>query len=308
MAHVSVVIPVYRAADCLHELHRRLTAALRSITHDYEIVLVEDAGGDGSWEIIAELARHDPRVRGIQFSRNFGQHYGVTAGLDACDGDWVVVMDCDLQDRPEEIARLYHKAREGYDVVVARRGRRRDPWMKRATSRVFYAIFQYLTEVPYDEEVGNFRIVSRDVVRSYRLYREQLRFFAGLMTLIGFPTTTVDVEHGERFAGESSYSYRKLLQLGVDTILAYSDKPLRLAIRLGVIMSLTAFAFGVYFFIRAVTHQVSVSGWSSLIVSLFFLSGIMIGLLGVIGLYLGKTFDEAKKRPLYIIRRTTFGD
>ncbi len=143
MPHISVVIPVYKAENCLSVLYDRLKSSLELITKDFEIILVEDCGGDRSWEIILELANQDPRVKGIQFSRNFGQHYGITAGLDHCDGDWVVVMDCDLQDPPEEIPRLYAKAQEGYDVVLARRGKRKDPALKRITSWLFYKIFNY---------------------------------------------------------------------------------------------------------------------------------------------------------------------
>jgi len=181
MSHLSVVIPVYKAEKYLHELYTRLKESLEIISDDFEIVLVEDCGGDHSWEIIQELAKQDPRVKGIQFSRNFGQHYGITAGLDHCNGDWVVVMDCDLQDRPEEIPRLYQKAQEGYDVVLARRGKRKDPLLRQLTSYLFYKVFNYFTELEYDGEVGNFRIISRRVVENFRLMRENLRFFGGII-------------------------------------------------------------------------------------------------------------------------------
>ena len=170
LPHISVVIPVYMAEHCLKELYLRLKIALESISPSFEIVLVEDCGGDNSWQVVKQLAADDPRVRGIQFSRNFGQHYGITAGLDYCHGDWVVVMDCDLQDRPEEIPRLYTKAQEGYDVVLARRGSRCDPLRKRITSWMFYKIFSYLADIEYDGESGNFRIMSRKVVENFRKY------------------------------------------------------------------------------------------------------------------------------------------
>ena len=150
MAHISVVIPVYRAESCLEELYRRLKAVLEPLTADFEIMLVEDCGGDRSWSLIVELAQRDPRVKGIQFSRNFGQHYGITAGLDRCNGDWVVVMDCDLQDRPEEIPRLYAKAQEGHEIVVARRGKRSDPLLKRLSSWLYYSVFSWLADMDSD--------------------------------------------------------------------------------------------------------------------------------------------------------------
>lgn len=306
MPHLSIVIPVYKAEGCLEELYRRLKEALESVTVDFEIILVEDCGGDRSWQLIVELSRRDTRVKGIQFSRNFGQHYGITAGLDRCDGDWVVVMDCDLQDRPEEIPKLYAKAQEGYDIVLARRGRRRDSILKRCTSWLFYRVFSYLADMDYDGETGNFRIMSRKVVLSFRTMRERLRFFGGLVTWMGFLAASIDVQHDERFAGQTTYTFKKLWKLASDTIIAYSDKPLRLAIRFGFSISALAFAYGGYIVYRALTHGTPIMGWSSLIVSMYFLGGIIISILGIIGVYLGKAFDETKRRPLYIISHSTF--
>lgn len=308
MPHFSIVIPVYKAEGCLEELYRRLKDALETVTADFEIILVEDCGGDRSWPMIVELSRRDPRVKGIQFSRNFGQHYGITAGLDRCDGDWVVVMDCDLQDRPEEIPRLYAKAQEGYDIVLARRGRRSDGVLKRATSWLFYRVFSYLADMDYDGETGNFRIMSRKVVVSFRSMRERLRFFGGLVTWMGFLSASIDVQHDERFAGQTTYTFKKLWKLASDTIIAYSDKPLRLAIRFGFSISLLAFAYGSYIIYQALTRGTPIMGWSSLIVSMYFLGGIIISILGIIGVYLGKAFDETKRRPLYIISRSTLDD
>jgi dolichol-phosphate mannosyltransferase len=306
MALISVVTPVYRAEGCLEELYRRLVAALSGITRDFEIIMVEDCGGDRSWEIIRELARRDARVKGIQFSRNFGQHYGITAGLDHCDGDWVVVMDCDLQDRPEEIPRLYARAREGYDVVLANRGHRADGPVKRLSSWVFYRIFSWLADTEFDGRSGNFCIVSRKVVASLRQMREQLRFFGGQVRWMGFPTTAIEVRHDERYAGPSAYTLAKLLRLATETIIAYSDKPLRLSVRFGFLLAFLAFCYGVTIIVRAALYGSPITGWASLIVSIYFIGGIIIAILGVIGIYLGKTFDEAKKRPLYIVMHTTF--
>ncbi|MFM5888613.1 MAG: glycosyltransferase family 2 protein, partial [Dolichospermum sp.] len=246
MPHISVVIPVYKAEKCLHTLYERLKTSLETISQDFEIILVEDCGGDRSWDIIVELSKVDPRVKGIQFSRNFGQHYGITAGLDYCNGDWVVVMDCDLQDPPEEIPRLYTKAQEGYDVVLARRGKRQDPPLKKFTSWLFYKIFNYFTELDYDGEVGNFRIISRQVVENFSLMREQLRFFGGLIDWMGFPTASIDINHDKRYEGKSTYTFAKLWKLATETIIAYSDKPLRLAIKLGFIISMISFIYGIY--------------------------------------------------------------
>jgi dolichol-phosphate mannosyltransferase len=306
MPHLSIVTPVYRAEACLEELYRRLVAALTGITQDFEIIMVEDRGGDRSWDIIQVLAQRDARVKGIQFSRNFGQHYGITAGLDHCDGDWVVVMDCDLQDRPEEIPRLYAKAKEGHEIVIARRGRRNDPVSKRLSSWAFYRLFSYLADTDYDAEAGNFRIMSRKVVENFRRMREQLRFFGGQMNWLGFPAGTIEVQHDERYAGPSTYTFAKLLRLASETIIAYSDKPLRLAVRLGFLIALAAFGGGLYVMVRALAYGYAITGWASLIVSIYFMGGIIIAILGMLGIYLGKTFDETKKRPLYIVMHTTF--
>lgn len=308
MAHISVVIPVYRAESCLEELYRRLKAALEPLTADFEIMLVEDCGGDRSWPLIVELAQRDPRVKGIQFSRNFGQHYGITAGLDRCNGDWVVVMDCDLQDRPEEIPRLYAKAQEGHEIVVARRGKRSDPLLKRFSSWLYYSVFSWLADMDYDPQAGNFRILSRKVINNYRNMRERSRFFGSLINWMGFPFTSIDVQHDERFAGDSSYTFGKLWRLGAETIIAYSDKPLRLAVRLGFFIATCAFLYGIYILFRALFHGSPVTGWSSLIVSIYFMGGVIVAILGILGIYLGKTYDETKCRPLYVINHTTFDD
>ena len=308
MPHLSVIIPVYKAEACISELHQRLATSLETITSDFECIMVEDCGGDHSWEIIKEIAAKDPRFKGIQFSRNFGQHYGLTAGLDHCNGDWVVVMDCDLQDTPEAIPDLYAKAQEGFDVVLAQRMNRKDDTKKKLSSVIFYRLFNYLTGMEYDPKIGNFRIISAKVVKNCRKMRETLRFLPGMVEWMGFKTAKIEVEHGERFAGESTYTFRKLLSLAADTIIAYSDKPLRMSIKVGFAISAVSFLVGISQLIYALFYDIPVMGWSSLIISLYFLGGIIIANLGIIGIYLGKTFDETKKRPLYIINHTTFKD
>ncbi len=306
--HISIIVPVYEAEPCLDELYHRLVRSLEPVSPCFEIILVDDCSKDDSWGVIERLALNDGRVKGLQFSRNFGQHYGITAGLAICAGDWIVVMDCDLQDRPEEIPKLYAKALEGHDVVLARRVHRRDAWLKTLLSALFYKTFRFLTDIDYDGEVGNFRIMSRRVVSNFRRLGEQLRFFGGLVQWMGFPTASIEVEHSARFKGESTYTYSKLWKLASETIIAYSDKPLRIATRFGFTMAFFSFCYGVYILGRALVYGSPIPGWNSLIVSLYFIGGIIISILGVIGIYLGKTFDETKKRPLYIIRRTTFED
>lgn len=305
MPLISVIIPVYKAEDCLHELYRRLVPALEAVSTDFEIVMVEDCGGDRSWQIILELATADPRVRGLRFSRNFGQHYGITAGLDYCTGDWAVVMDCDLQDAPEAIPELYARALEGFDVVLARRVMRKDGLRKTLGSRLFYKVFAWLADMDYDPEVGNFRMISRKVIDASCSMRESLRFFGGMIDWLGFPTAKIDSEHGERFAGDTSYTFKSLLKLASNTIIAYSDKPLRLSVQFGFALAGLAFVAGIALLIYASIYDVPIMGWSSLIVSLYFIGGVIIANLGIIGIYLGKTFDESKKRPLYVVMHDT---
>jgi polyisoprenyl-phosphate glycosyltransferase len=304
MAEISVIVPVYMAEECLKELCGRLKNSLKGIADNFEIIFVEDCGGDKSWNIITELAKSDKRIKGIRLCRNFGQHYAITAGLDNCDGDWVVVMDCDLQDRPEEIPRLYNKAREGFDVVLAKKIKRKDRPVTRFTSWMFYKVFSYLADTDYDWRVGNFRIISRRVAKNFSSMHERLRFFGGLVDWMGFPGAYIEVEHSERFEGKTSYNFRRRWRLALDAIIAYSDKPLRLTIYLGFFMAILSFIFGCYNIARVLIYGSPVSGWGSLIVSLYFIGGMIIFTLGVIGIYIGKTFDETKKRPLYIIKDT----
>jgi dolichol-phosphate mannosyltransferase len=302
VSQISVVIPVYRAEGCLNELYRRLKVTLEGLTEDFEIILVEDCGGDGSWGIIKGLAAADRRIIGIQFSRNFGQHYGITAGLDVCRGEWVVVMDCDLQDRPEEIPRLYAKAQEGFDVVYARRVERRDSWLKRLSSRAFFAVFDYLTEQHSDPAIANFGIYSCKVIDNYRRMRESVRAFPLFIRWLSFPSTSIDVEHAPRYSGRSSYTFRKLLHLAINAIVAQSNRPLRLSIKFGFFMAFCSFLVGCYYLLRYVLYGIPVAGWTSVIVSIYFLAGLFFVNTGFIGLYIGRIYDETKGRPLYVVR------
>jgi len=305
MPHISIVVPVFQAENSLYELWQRLKSSIEPITHDFEVLLIDDYSSDRSWEIILKLAQSDARVKGLKFSRNFGQHYGITAGIDHCNGDWVVVMDCDLQDQPEEIPKLYQKAQQGFEIVLARRINRQDSVIKKGFSWLFYKVFSYFLDLKYDGQVGNFRIISKKVALTFRSMRENLRFFGGMISWMGYPTATVDVQHASHGKNKSTYTFKKLCKLAGDSIIAYSDKPLLLAIRLGLLMSVLAFCYGIYQLIHAFIYRSPVPGWTSLIISLYFIGGIIIGILGIIGIYLGKTFQETKKRPLYIIEELT---
>lgn len=297
--HLSIVSPVYRAVDCLPELYRRLVAAAGHITLDFELVLVDDRSPDGSWQTLEHIASSDQRVKAIRLSRNCGQHYAITAGLDHADGDWIVVMDCDLQDPPEEIKTLYHMARQGYDIVFARRCDRSDSLTKVIQGAVFYAFLSWLTGEPYDRTVANFSISSRKVVQAFREYRERDRSFPMVMRRVGFSRTTVDVAHAPRFAGTTSYSFRKLLSFALQNVVAASTRPLVMSVQLGLMIATTSLAFSAYVLIQFLRHRIEVPGWTTLTLLVSFLFGLLFVQLGVIGLYLGRTFEQAKNRPLY---------
>jgi dolichol-phosphate mannosyltransferase len=307
---LSVVVPVYRGAPFLRELHRRLVATLEPLVARFEIVLVEDGGPDESWSIIEDLARKDARVRGVGLSRNFGQHHAITAGLRHARGQWIVVMDGDLQDPPEEIAKLWAKAQEGHDCVLARRARRGDGSGKRLSSWLFYRVFNYLADLNYryDGTVANFSIISRRVADAINGMGEAVRFYGGFLTWTGFAKAYVDVTHVRRPGGESGYTFLKLMRLATNIILAHSNKPLRLCVYAGLLLSALAFVGGLVHIVRVVAHGSPVMGWTSLIVSVWFSTGAIILALGILGLYVDRIFTEVKHRPLYIVRKTTFDD
>ncbi len=306
MAHISVVAPIFREEQTLPELYRQLRTALSRITEDFEIVLVYDGGSDRSWEIIGELSRADTRVKGIKFTRNFGQHLAISAGLDACDGDWVVVMDGDLQDRPEVIPELYAKATSGYEVVFVKRTERPESALYLLLSRLFYGIFKWLANTNYDPEHGNFSIISRRVVEQYRAIGETLRFYGGILDWLGFERTSIVARHGTRFAGKPAYNLRKRMLLAYQIILAHSDRPLHFSIFFGILMSVWSGATGIWIILRSIfIREYSVEGWTSIIVSIFFMGGLILMVLGVIGIYVGKIFNETKGRPLYVVAERT---
>lgn len=303
MPHLSIVSPVYNAEKIIPLLVERIERSIQKITSEYEIILVEDCGQDNSWEVIENLAKTNQRVVGIKLSRNFGQHYAITAGLDQSKGDWVVVMDCDLQDQPEEIGKLYNKAQEGFDIVIGRRFDRKDSLLKKFFSKIFYRTLGYLTGSEQDETVANFGIYSRDVVNAVVSMRESIRYFPTMVKWVGFKSTKVNVEHNDRNEGESSYNLKRLINLAMDIILAYSDKPIRLLIKTGLIISLISILVALIYFIKWLKGDVLVLGYTSLIISIWLLSGIILSTLGIIGLYVGKTFEGVKKRPIYIIKQ-----
>ncbi|MGI4885357.1 MAG: glycosyltransferase family 2 protein [Janthinobacterium lividum] len=303
----SFVSPVYQAEGLVAELVQRLVLAGEALGGSFEIVLVDDRSTDGSWARIQSLAVRDPRVRGLRLSRNFGQHRAITAGLEQCRGEWVVVLDCDLQDQPEEILALFAQAQRGYDLVLARRAGRQDAWHKKLLSRLFYQLLSYLTETPQDPAVANFGIYHRRVIAAVLAMRESIRYFPTMVRWVGFRTAYLDVTHAERAEGRSSYGLGRRLHLGLDILLANSDKPLRLTIKLGLLISGIAFLLVPVTLLRYWAGQIYQPGYTSLIISIWFFSGLLLSVLGMVGLYIGKTFEQVKNRPLYIVDEEAAG-
>lgn len=297
----SIVSPIYMAENIVEELVKQIKQSITSITNDFEIILVNDGSPDNSWQAILEECKKDERIKGINLSRNFGQHYAITAGLDYSVGDWVVVMDCDLQDQPKEIIKLYNEAIKGFDIVLAKRFMRKDKFLKKLFSSLFYLVLDYLTGFHQDRSVANFGIYKRKVINSVCQMRESIRYFPTMIHWVGFKTTKIDVEHSSRFEGTTSYNFSKLIRLAMDIILAHSDKPIRLLTKFGLLVSLFSLGIAFYTFFQWLNGKIVVLGYTSLIVSIWFLSGIIISTLGLIGLYVGKTFQGVKNRPIYII-------
>lgn len=302
--HLSIVSPVYRAENIVGELVRQIKEAVITITDNYEIILVNDCSPDNSWMKIQQECEKDVRVKGLNLSRNFGQHYAITAGLFYSQGEWVVVMDCDLQDRPDEIQNLYRKAMEGYDSVFAQRVVRTDSFFKKIFSKIFYNLFSYLTDTKQDPTVANYGIYSRCVIDAILSMRDQIRFFPTMVQWVGFRKYYLPVEHSVRYEGKTSYNFKGLMRLALNTIIAFSDKPLRLTAKAGFSIAFISFLIGiVYCFLYLIGH-IKVLGFTTLILSTWFLSGVLMLILGVLGLYVGKVFEKVKERPTFIVSQS----
>ena len=302
MAQISVVIPLYKCEECIDELYERLLKTLSTITLDYEIIFVNDGSPQGDWNKIKKISESDKKVKSICLFRNFGQHYAITAGIDISRGEYTVVMDGDLQDQPEEIIKLYNKVLQGHDVVFARRVHRQDKYFKKMCSIFFYLCLSYFTDTEYDPSIANFSISRKAVIDNFKLIREQNRLFPVFIRWIVGKFETVEVVHSQRYSGISSYTFGKLINLALDIIISQSNKPLKLFIKFGFLMSLASLVYSLYLIYFYMVHLVPVEGWTSLMVSIYFISGIGFSSLGILGLYVGKIFDETKQRPLYLVK------
>ena len=300
--HISIVSPVYHGEKMVAELVRRNVESVSPISDNYEIILVNDASPDNSWEEIVKQCAANPKVKGINLSRNFGQHYAITAGLHYATGEWVVVMDCDLQDQPEEIPNLYRKAQEGFDIVYARRAKRKDKFLKRMSSALFHAIYNWLSGLHSDKTIANFGIYRHNVIEEFNKMPERARSFPSLVRCLGFKSSSIDVVHGERAEGKSSYNLYKSLKLSFDVIVSNSNKPLRVAVGLGFGMAAFSFLLAIYNLIAKWIGIIRVPGFTTTIFSIWFVGGLLLFVMGVLGLYIGKIFDQVKGRQLFIVR------
>ena len=304
---ISVVIPVYGCKDALEELCARLITTLTSLTKNYEIILVNDACPQDSWSIIEKLCKNDNHIVGIELSRNFGQMKAVLAGLDIVTGDYIVVMDCDLQDQPEEIPKLFAKLNEGYDIVFAKRVSRKDTKRKIFIAKMFYKLYSFAVGQKYDPELCNFCITKRNVINEYCKMREEHRAFVMYLQWLGFKQTSIAVKHADRKSGKSSYSLKKRLKLAFEILSSQSDKFLRLIMGLGFTIRLLAF-FAIFILVICyITMPNQVPGWTSTVTAIFLMGGINIAVVGFVGLYVGNIFIQVKERPLYVIRNIING-
>jgi glycosyltransferase involved in cell wall biosynthesis len=304
---LSIVVPVYGCADCLTALYERVAAALDATDPDWELVLIDDASPDGAWELMCALAARDRRVRSLRLSRNFGQHAAITAGLAESRGRWVAVMDCDLQDPPEEIPRLLATAREGYDVVLTRRDQRRQAWHRRVGARIYFRLRNHLLGTKVDTEYSMLSVISRSVTDAFLRMGDRDRQYMLILHWLGFRRAVLELEHVEREVGRSSYTLRTLLQVAMDGMFFQTTVLLRWTVYVGFALAgagvaLAAAFVGLYFLQRPLP------GFTTLAVLILLVGGFIMLSTGITGLYVGKIFEQVKARPLYVVAEQATAD
>ncbi len=300
---ISVVSPVYRAENIVDKLVERITEEVTKITDNFEIVLVEDGSPDYSWEKIRENCVRNPKVKGIKLSRNFGQHFAITAGIEHAAGEYVVVMDCDLQDDPVYIHQLYQKTKEGHDIVFTyKKSRKHNTW-KNMMANAFNRLFNYLVDNKdwkSHNNVGTYSMLSRKAADAFCSFNDYQRHYLMVLRWIGFSYTYVEIEHKKRYEGKSSYSFSKLILHAINGITSQSDKLLRINVAIGILLSILAFVSIILIILLYFTIGFK-SGWASLIVVILFSTGVLLTSIGISGIYIGKTFEQTKNRPKYIV-------
>jgi polyisoprenyl-phosphate glycosyltransferase len=303
---LSIIAPIYNEEGCLHELHQRITEVMAQFEDSWELVLINDGSKDRSEEIIHELAQKDPEhVRPVIFARNFGHQLAVTAGMDFARGDAVVIIDADLQDPPEVILEMVKKWREGYEVVYAVRSEREgESWFKLATAKLFYRLVYRITDVDIPLDTGDFRLMDRKVVDAMNAMRERHRFLRGMSSWVGFRQTGVTYARKARYAGETKYPIKKMLKFAVDAITSFSYFPLQVATYLGFIFAFISFVAIVVVIILRLSASQELLGQATTLIAVLFLGSIQLITIGILGEYIGRLYDQAKGRPLYIVSKT----
>ena len=303
MIKYSIVVPLYNEELVIAETYKRLTEVMQKPGEDYELIFVNDGSRDKTENMVREIAEHDPHVRLISFSRNFGHQIAITAGMDNSSGQAVVVIDADLQDPPELIPQMLAKWREGYDVVYGKRLKRKgETAFKKITSKTFYRFLNGVTEVEMPVDVGDFRLIDRKVCDALKKIHEKNRYIRGIISWLGFKQTSVEYNRSERFAGETKYPFKKMLRLAVNGITSFSTKPLRISSYFGMFISFVSFAYLIIVLIQGLFGNTAQWGWASIMAVILFTNGIILIILGIIGEYVGRIYEEAKNRPLYVIR------
>lgn len=302
---LSLVLPIFNEEEVLPELRVRLAEFLKAIDLDVEIVFVDDGSKDQSLKALREMAAEEPRYRVLSFSRNFGHQVAITAGIDYARGEAVVVMDADLQDPPEVVLEMVAKWREGYDVVYAkRRSRAGETWFKLVTARWFYRMFAAMIPIEVPLDTGDFRLMSRRVVVALRELREVHRFVRGMVSWVGFKQTAVLYDRAGRFAGETKYPLKKMLKFAIDGITSFSILPLRLATYAGALIALGAVGVAIWAVVAHYVFQATVPGWTAVTVLVSLLAAVQLLMIGILGEYVGRIYEQVKQRPLYVLRET----
>lgn len=305
MPDISIVIPVYNEEKNIYKLHERLTDIIQKMQLSYEFVFVNDGSRDNSLNLVKGLASTDPHIRFIDFSRNFGHQVAVTAGLDHCKGDAVVIIDSDLQDPPELIAEMYSKMKEGYEVVYAKRkSRAGENFLKKFTAKIFYRLLAKITSVEIPVDTGDFRIMNKKIVEVLKQMPEQQKYLRGQIPWIGFRQTYVEYDRDERHAGETGYTYRKMLRFAMDGITSFSTAPLKFATASGFAVSFISFIWIIYALFARFIIRDYVPGWTSIMIAVLFIGGVQLICIGIIGEYISRMSANIRSRPLYVIRET----
>lgn len=300
---LSVVIPLFNEEENLPTLYSRLTAVLGEAEPDYEIVFVDDGSNDQSSTLLQRLAADDPRIVLVELARNFGHQAAVSAGLDYSRGQAVIVMDADLQDPPEILPRFIAKWREGYEVVYAIREKRKENRLKRVTYAIFYRLLQRIANIKIPPDAGDFCLMDRRVVNLLVSMPERNRFVRGIRSWVGFNQVGLPYERQARYAGQPKYSFSRLVYLALDGLVAFSYMPLRIITMLGLGVSLVSIILALFYTLKKLTSGLNPPGFATLVVAIFFLAGVQLITIGVIGEYVGRIFEEVKRRPLYVARR-----